>query len=319
MTNTIPIDDWLDVIDGEYLSTFIEDGGAAVKFAIADADRRPALVQALRRRCEGRGYLFMELDAARIRVHMPQDIFFGLASRIDWRALARRTILRLLSKKRYNVDSVEPDTISDVIGAVAHANGIESDSVMLELRPSLETEVFKSRNMAKAFRVAMMHLCLNERETSDPERYAGQPLLDWLTGANARIGTVKPFQIHTGINRTTARYFIESMLYWIRHAGYSGTVIALDNTRVTLSRNPKDGSRYYTRAMVMDHYEVLREFIDDIDRLPGTLLTVVTDKEFTDDQSARGWGLYSALRTRVMDDVQDRSLANPAAALVRLS
>ena len=41
MTNTIPIDDWLDVIDGEYLSTFIEDGGAAVKFAIADEKTFP--------------------------------------------------------------------------------------------------------------------------------------------------------------------------------------------------------------------------------------------------------------------------------------
>ena len=105
----------------------------------------------------------------------------------------------------------------------------------------------------------------------------------------------------------------------MRYAGYSGTLILLDNTRVTLPRNPKDGTRYYTRAMTIEHYELLREFIDDVDRLPGTLLVALTDYTFVDEQSMRGWGIYPALRTRVMDDVRDRNIANPVAALVRLS
>ena len=69
----------------------------------------------------------------------------------------------------------------------------------------------------------------------------------------------------------------------------------------------------------MDHYEVLREFIDDVDRLSGTLLMVVTDEAFVDEHSARGWSIYAALRTRVMDDVRDKRIVNPVAALVRLS
>ena len=77
--------------------------------------------------------------------------------------------------------------------------------------------------------------------------------------------------------------------------------------------------RYYTRAMTMDHYELLREFIDDVDRLSGSLLVTLTDYTFVDEQSARGWAIYPALRTRVMDDVRDRNIANPVAALVRLS
>ena len=69
---------------------------------------------------------------------------------------------------------------------------------------------------------------------------------------------MRDFSIYTGINRATARYFIESALYWIRHVGYAGTVILFDNSRVTVARNPKDGLRYYTRAMAMEHYELLR-------------------------------------------------------------
>ena len=95
----------------------------------------------------------------------------------------------------------------------------------------------------------------------------------------------------------------------------------LDNTRVMLTRRPRppDGMKYYTKTMVTEHYELLREFIDEVDRLSATLFVVVSNYEFLDDQSARGWGIYNALRTRVMDDVRDRNLINPMAPLIRLS
>ncbi len=320
MTNAIAIDEWLDAIDREYLATYVGEGGAAIKFVVTDDDRRPALIEALKDRCGKLGYAFAHLDAIERRVHMPQDIFWGIAAQIGWRALARKLILRLLAGKRYHTDGVDPNDDADVIGAVAAANGgLDPQFVFLQLGPDLQKQVFKNANMARTFRVAMTHLCLIEMEAGMRGRYTGQPLLDWLKGVDPRIGNVRPFHIHTGINRTTARYFIESVLYWVRHAGYSGTVILLDNTRVTLARNPRDGRRHYTKAMTMDHYEMLREFIDDVDRMSGTLLTVATNHEFIDDQSARGWGIYDALRTRVMDDVRDRNVVNPLAALVRLS
>ena len=319
MTNAIPVGEWLNHIDREYLSTFIKDGGSAVKFAVTTEDRKPSLVEGLKAQCEEHDYLFVALDAITSRVHMPQDVFFGLASQIDWRLLARRVVLRLLSERAYRVEGIELDSMVNVIDAVAQANSLEPQSVLMVLRPALEREIFKNAYMAKAFRVAMTHFCHLERESARSGDYAGQPLLDWLTGTNTRIGNVKPFQIHTPINRTTARDFIESALYWVRQANYSGTVILLDNTRATLPRDPKDGMRYYTRAMTMDHYELLREFIDDVDRLSGSMLVTLTDYVFVDEQSSRGWAIYPALRTRVMDDVRDRNIANPVAALVRLS
>ena len=78
--------------------------------------------------------------------------------------------------------------------------------------------------------------------------------------------------------------------------------------------------RYYTKAMAMDHYELLRELVDDVDRLTGTLMVVATGRGFLDGgPGARGFDIYEALKTRLMDDVRDRSLVNPVASLVRLS
>ncbi len=316
MAGTIMIDDWVDVIDREYLSSLIAEGGAAVKFAITGEDRRPALAAVLHERCGEGGHVLVKVDAATCRVHMPQDIFFAVASQLDWPLLARRVTLGFLREMGFRVDGIDPERVRDVVGDVAEQSGLEVSDVLMELRPVLYDRVLRNPDMLRAFRVAMNHLCVMTRDRGEDD---GQPLIDWLTGANTRIGNVRHFEVHTPINRTTARYFIESALYWIRFAGHTGTVILLENARVLLARNPRDGLRYYTKAMTVDHYEVLREFIDNADRLHGALVVVATDETFLDENAPKGWGIYNALRTRVMDDVRDRHVVNPVAALVRLS
>ena len=318
MTNTIRPAEWIELLDREYLSDYIKDGGSAVKFAVVAEENGHQLTEQLRVCSEERGYLVARLNAVSRRVHMPQDIFFGLATQFDWRLLARRVVLRLLCRRSFLVEGIDPISTSNVIDAVARANDVEQRTVLLELRPALEAEVTKNPRMARAFRIAMTHLCILERENDDSGNYAGQVLLDWITGLNSRIGNLRQYQIHTPINRTTARYFLESALYWVRFAGYAGTVVLLDNSRITVVKNPKDGKRYYTRAMTMEHYEFLRELIDDVEQLTGSLFITLTDYAFVDPQSPRGWAIYPALRTRVMDDVRDRNLVNPSAALVRL-
>ncbi len=316
MSNTIPSQEWVGFINDEYLSTFIKNGGASIKFTVTPDMRKPDLYSALKASCQELDYIFVELDAITSRVHMPQDIFFGLAKQIDWRILAQRMVRRLAEERGFKSDDIPLKGAADnIYQALGRANALEARFVLQDIRPDVVRKVFKNQKMARDFKVAMTHLC-----SSMDSGESSQPLLDWLTGANNRISNVRPFSIRTSINRTTARYFIESALYWVRYVGYAGTVVLLDNTRVTLARNPKDGHRFYTRAMTIDHYELLREFIDDVDRFAGTLVVVVTNNDFIDEQSdRRGWKIYPALQTRIMDDVRDRNLVNPVAALVRLS
>lgn len=315
MSNTIPIQEWLHFIDSEYLSTFIKDGGASVKFAVTPEQRKPELYRALKAQCQELDYIFVELDAITSRVHMPQDLFFALARQIDWRLLARRMVLRLAEERGFNVDEIDlTDSSENIFRALGLANSLEARFILQDLRRAIEARVYMNQQMARDFKVAMTHLCTNMGSGEST-----QPLLDWLTGVNTRIGNVRTFYIRTSINRTTARHFIESAMYWVRHVGFAGTVVLLDNTRVTVGRNPRDGKRYYTRAMTIDHYELLREFIDDVDRLTATMIAIVTNNDFVDDLSIRSWKIYPALQTRIMDDVRDRNLINPVAALMRLS
>ena len=319
MSNTIPLQDWLEIIDDEYLSTFVKEGWASIKFAVTPDELRPNLHAEIEGRCRALGYIFVELDAATIRAHMPQDIFFGIANQLDWRAMACRQVLRMASDRGYKVGGVATVTSGNVFQSIAKRNGLESATVLQDIRPQIENKILRNTKMIRDFRLAMMHLCLNEA-TPDGGGYSGQAVLDWLTGVNQRVSNVRQFSIYTSINRNTARYFIESTLHWVRQVGCSGTVILLDNSRVTLSRNPKDCQRYYTRANSVDHYELLREFVDGVDRLSGTLFIVVTNDDFINESPvSRGYGIYPALQTRVMNDVHDRNRPNPLAPLVRLS
>ncbi len=322
MHNTISISlkDWLQVINEEYLSSYVRSGGASIKFAVpSNEGSRTGLYAETEANCHELDYIFVKLNAETMRAHMPQDFFFRFASQVDWRLLARRMILRLATEQGYQIDGIRPGVDGNVFDSIATANGLESEFVLGNLRLMIQNRVFRNTKMARDFRVCMSHICMEENSRGG---YTGEPLLDWLTGENTRISGVRPFSIYTSINRNTARYFIESALYWIRLVGHSGTVVLFDNARVTVARNPRDGLRYYTRAMAMEHYELLREFIDGADRLTSTVLVVVTNSAFLDDsgdRGSRGYGIYEALRTRVMDDVRDRNRVNPVASLVRLT
>ncbi len=306
---TISMHEWLEFIEDEYLKTFVSQGGSSVKFAVAPDELKPDLYESLKATCKRLDFMFIQLDSAMMRAHMPQDIFFGMASQIDWRWLARRMILRLATERGYTAESIDSNAGDNIFDAIADANGIETRLVLLEMRPVIQDKVFRDPNMLRDFRAAMSQFCLGSGENA---------LIEWLSGRTSRISGVRAFGINTPINRSTARYFIESTLYWIRYAGQAGTALLLDNSRVTVARNPKDGKRYYTKAMATENYELLREFIDDVDRLYGTMFIVLTGYDFIDEGAARSWRIYQALRTRIMDDVRDSRLVNPAASLVRL-
>ena len=101
----------------------------------------------------------------------------------------------------------------------------------------------------------MTHLCLTEIGGAGQNQEA-VPLIEWLTGGSRRVSSVRAYSIYNSIVRTNARHFVESLLYWVRFVGYSGTVVILNNSRVTLRQNPRDGRRFYSRSAVMDHYEL---------------------------------------------------------------
>jgi len=320
VTNTIPLSVWLEVVESEYLDSFIRDGGASIKFVVPMG---PDLALTVDSEFASRGnrlnYVVAQVNASETKVHMPQEIFFRVAEQINWRDLARRVIIGLSAKRGYRVEGIDRCSGDSVLGLIARANDLDESFVLRELRPGLQDEVFRNTRLAKDFRVAMTHLCQAETMSSG-DNYEGAPLVDWLTGTNRRVSSVRHYSIYNSINRTNARHMFESLLHWLRYVGFSGLVILFDVTRVTVLRNPRDGLLFYSRSSAMDHYELLREFIDATDRLEGCFMVVRADTDFLDEQgTGKGYGMYQALMSRIIDEVRDRTLVNPMSSLIRLT
>ena len=320
MTNVLSIQEWLEVIQKEYLDEFVSDGGSSIKFAVpASGGLAPLIKSRLAEAASGLGYLVVGVDAGETRVHMPQEIFFRTAEQIDWRLKARNVVVQLSEEAGYRTNTVDLKSDEPTLQAISIASAVEESMIALELRSALYQAVTRNTSMSRDFRVAMTHLCLTEMGGVGQNQEA-VPLTEWLTGVNRRVSNVRRYSIYNTITRTNARHFMESLLHWVRYVGYSGTVVILDDSRVTLRRNPRDGLRFYSRSAVMDHYELLRELIDSTDRLAGLLMVVLASEDFLDDDPrGKGFPIYQALRGRIADEVRSNTQANPMATLVRLA
>jgi bacteriophage exclusion system BrxC/D-like protein len=317
MTATITPSNWVEFIRREYLEEFIREGGAAIKFCVALEDQtRSTTWEAAELAAKQSGYIVAKIDASTTKVNLVEQLFFRIAQQIDWQALAERVIRRLCERESYIPPKASQRPSYE---RVAEQNGINSEIVKINLERALSQEVAEHPELAKDFRTAMTQLCLAQMRDGDDAPLITQVLIEWLTGRSPTINAVRRNQIFNRIIRTNARRMLESLLRWTVMAGFSGTVILLDLTRLAVAKNPRDDRVYYSTSMLYDTFEVLREFIDSADRLTHCLFVVFPDLSFLDNTSRRGMAIYEALQFRIDDDVRARELVNPMAALVRVS
>jgi hypothetical protein len=317
MTAAIRPARWGEFLRQEYLAGFIREGGAAIKFCVPtnEAARAP-IYQLLKSMAEELGYKIVEIDGGATKIHMLEQWFSCAADQIDWAGLAQRVVNRLCEREGYQLPHHSDRPFYE---AVAERNEISPDVVRMDLRRALDKEVLKRPELAKDFRVAMMHLCLAQLSGGEERAITTRAITDWLTGRTPTIAALNPYLIFNRVTRANARPLFESMLRWVRIAGFPGTLVLLDLARLAVARNPHDGKPYYTASNLLDTFEVLREFIDSTDRLEHCLIAVVPHVSFLDDTSGRGIAMYQALKLRISDDIRARELINPMAALVRIS
>ena len=99
MSNTISLDNWLQIIDAEYLSTFVRYGGASVKFAVTPDELKADLYTKMEARGRELDHLFVNLDAALARAPscLPRLLFWTRRQGRLTSSWLRRFILRLAS------------------------------------------------------------------------------------------------------------------------------------------------------------------------------------------------------------------------------
>lgn len=319
---------WIEVVQREYLQRFIRAGGSAVKFAVLLENIDPnGLRNDLKLIADNNHYLFATVSADHCKLHMIEHLFFTIARQVDWDQLARGILRKVFNDNGYLFPDEDDTSVISADASLSLAMLAElNDRVPSELRRDiniwLEKAIYHRTDISLEFRIAIIRLCtaLLDLPSDHLSQHLHDAVMDWLHGDLRRITELKTALIYQKITRNNARSMLLSLSIIAKMAGFSGLVIHLDIERYLLARRPKtpDDKLYFTKAATMDLYEVLRQIIDGTDRQQHCL-TVVTAPLTIVQDSKRGISIYTALRDRTVDDVRDRTYANPMAPLTRLA
>ena len=310
-------DDYAAFLDREYLAQYVPAGGAAVKVAVvADGGAADRMDAALGAATAGRRGLYVSVSAESARVHMIDQIFFAVSRAVDWRSLAGDLVRAAYDGATFPA----PDGAGLVVAEVARHHDVDARELYRSVRRLLERRLLDNPLITAEMGRAMLRLAQAQLGAGDVDMAEREAVLGWLRGELRSITVLRSALIYTRIARHNARAMLVSAAALLLAAGYGGLVVHLDYGRLAEARRPPVEARsgfYYSKAAVLDAYEVLRQFIDATDELRGVLFVAVMPPELMTDE-ARGLPAYSALQLRVADEVRDRRRANPFAALVRL-
>lgn len=305
---------YLSFLQREYLTPYVSRGGAAVKLLVtgdeASAEKLAAGLAGV-----GDGFQHAGVDAVTTRVHLIDQVFAEVARQLDWLASAGAVV-----RAAYTLAGFPPPEEQLTVTAVARHHDLDPAELYRSVRRTLERTVLRDAGLGHEYRTAMFRLCQHWLGRGDVSRAECETVIGWLRGERVPAAELRKLSLTAKLSRHNARSKLLSLTRWLRLAGHRGLVLSVDLARLAVSRRPPAGMRdgyYYSKAAVLDAYELVRQLIDGMDEFEGLLVAVLLPQDLVNDE-ARGLPAYSALRLRVVDEVRDRHRTNPYATLIRI-
>lgn len=352
----IPRDEWLDLIQREYLTDFIRSGGSAVK-VVSGSDDDLRYVSARLADIAGQQNCFhVTMDPGRVDeagrkpdLHRIDRFLFTILEKIDLRAWASSQARAYLAAAGIRL---MPGRAMDDVDGIAADNGRDASDLLNQYNRELSGPLLRDPGMAVEFRTAITALVRAQLIPDTMSPTTEQVLLDWFRGKTVpgAASALKRVQTYDRISQSNARSVLQSLCHWLPKAGHDGLVVQLDfrpyeykklpkaqrdalllaRLRDAAGRNDSSGMLSMLQDPEMerevsysDHAYVqmlssMRRFIDEIDLFDRFVLVILTTPAFYDHGSLRNYHNYDALQTRIGLEVRDARRGNPAASLVHL-
>jgi hypothetical protein len=307
---------YADFLGKEYLSSYRSAGGGSVKLVVTgDADVADRFERSLREVADRQDCMMVHLSAETTKSHMIDQVFFAVARQIDWDMVAVAIV-----GAAYDSIAIPaaPGRLS--VAEVAADHDLDPRELYRSVRRQLEHSLLTDTTLPRELRRALLRLAQSHLGSGDVHPGEARVVRDWLTGEPVGLRELRDAMIYARIGRHNARTMLTSVGRLLLRAGHGGLVVHIDLTRLAEARRPPLPERtgiYYSRAAVLDTYELLRQLIDATDDLAGMLVVAVVPPDLVSDEK-RGLPSYAALQLRVADEVRDRRRTNPFASLVRL-
>jgi transposase-like protein len=309
-------DAYVAFLGEQYLASYLSAGGGSVKLVVAgDAGVADRFERSLRAVADQQRCLTVHLSAETTRAHMIDQVFFAVARQVDWDRIAAAVV-----SIAYDDIAVPATPGRLTVAEVAADHDLDARELYRSVRRQLEHTLLLDTSLPRELRRALLRLAQAQLGSGDVHPDEARVVRDWLTGEPVGLRDLRAVMIYARIGRHNARSMLTSVGRLLLRAGHRGLVLHVDLARLAEARRPPVPERtgtYYTKANVLDAYELLRQLIDATDDLVGMLVVAVVPPDLVSDER-RGLLSYAALHLRVADEVRDRRRANPFASLVRL-
>lgn len=309
----IAIREWLATLRSEYLDSFVNDGGSAIKFIVSTEEDASSAKRHILEMTSQRGMPSITIESRETRIHMIQDVLFRVARNLDIADLAQKQAERIVAENGFSWPRPGQPASFEAIG---RASDVDAAIVKRDLQRYMTKHLMQDRRLAQDFRVAIMRLVYGRFQARKVGEDDEQRLIiDWLRGTLHGRSGLASMGIAGPIGRHNARAILRSLSHWHRSVRGRGILLWFDLGDL----GARGGPYRYTPAAALDVFEVLRQLIDGIDTLGGMLCVVSVRPGFMDESDHRySIHAYLALKMRLWPDVRPERRDNPLAPLVEL-
>ncbi|MBD3349965.1 MAG: hypothetical protein GF364_00585 [Candidatus Lokiarchaeota archaeon] len=275
------IDTYLDVIDEEYLNTFIKEGGAVFKILKGQyGGGKTHFLYSVRNLAWDKNYI-----VSYVSLKKGESPFSKLE--LVYKAIINNLIPPLKPEKLLDTTykGIKPliDLWIEKIDSSPTGQNISSEERVNFINTELDTlNHFESLSFGRAIKNAFKY-----RYFDDDENF--ETICQWLNGEGYDRKIHGRQGIYERIDKTTAFKMIRSLVNLVNQIGFNGMVILFDEAEQIPSLSSKEKGQ---------HLNNLRELIDVTAQAGFTnvmLFYAVPDMEFLE---TTGTGVYEALRQR---------------------
>ncbi len=289
--------DMIAFLREHYAQRFIPQGGSKVKWIVGTAGSgKTHALRMLEMAASEDGLLTAALDAATTPLRGIQEFGHAVLTELDTLQILRGLRDGVIRRLGYDTSSIPPSTT--LLDWLVAERGRIRVRAMADIREQVDqalspVDVDLSLKVAVSFKVGE----LLGVPSPDPET-----LDAWLKGEPLRKPLMGRLGLTQALNRQNARAILQGWAVLARAAGRGGLLITVDRLDQLVASKGDGGTVYYTAGRREETYEMLREFIDDGDVLPGLWLVLAARPTLFQDEK-RGISSYPALKDRVSTEL----------------
>ncbi len=276
---TVGRENWLTFIEDD-LDKYIAEGGAKVRFLSGDyGDGKTHFMSVIRHTSLQKGFAVSFVVLTReVPIHKFEAVYQTIVKQLRGRfdGLGIRSLLE--------------DFINESAKTLTRENGDLSAENLSELSNEMRGLPGMDINFANGVIALLKNRFqpLGEGEEQEDRDNAREILFHWFEGGKVAKKEIKPFHIFEVINKTNSKSLLNALITFLRHVGYKGLILLMDELETVIGQ---------AKSVRSAAYENVRLLIDNTEQA-GYLhifFSIIPDVL----ESEKGFKSYDALWSRV--------------------